>query len=83
MVLRRLRWCIRRLLAASVPPSVFFPIWELASFLQYPSLSSAGVIWCAHIGFDHVLGYGLKYSAGFRFTHLGSISRSIVPTPAA
>ncbi|NIT59671.1 MAG: DUF4260 family protein, partial [Aliifodinibius sp.] len=33
------------------------------------------IIWCAHIGFDRVLGYGLKYSAGFGFTHLGFIGR--------
>lgn len=35
----------------------------------------AGVIWCAHIGFDRALGYGLKYPAGFGFTHLGVIGR--------
>ncbi|WP_040308757.1 DUF4260 domain-containing protein [Asticcacaulis biprosthecium] len=31
---------------------------------------SAGLIWAAHIGFDRMLGYGLKYVAGFGFTHL-------------
>lgn len=50
-------------------------------FFTVPILSSAGMIWCAHIGFDRALGYGLKYSAGFRLTHLGSIGRSVVPTP--
>ncbi|MHB1248731.1 MAG: DUF4260 domain-containing protein [Polaromonas sp.] len=50
-------------------------------FFTVPILSSAGIIWCAHIGFDRALGYGLKYSAGFRFTHLGCIGRSVVPTP--
>lgn len=35
----------------------------------------AGVIWCAHVGFDRALGYGLKYSEGFGFTHLGLIGR--------
>ena len=33
------------------------------------------LIWCAHIGFDRALGYGLKYDAGFSFTHLGRIGR--------
>ena len=33
------------------------------------------LIWAAHIGFDRVLGYGLKYAAGFGFTHLGRIGR--------
>ena len=36
---------------------------------------SVGLIWCAHIGFDRMLGYGLKYSLGFGFTHLGLIGR--------
>lgn len=38
-----------------------------------------GLIWCAHIGFDRVLGYGLKSPQGFRHTHLGKIGRD--PTP--
>lgn len=29
-----------------------------------------GLIWLAHIGFDRLLGYGLKYPEGFRHTHL-------------
>lgn len=33
------------------------------------------LIWSAHIGIDRALGYGLKYDAGFRFTHLGRIGR--------
>ena len=33
------------------------------------------LIWCAHIGFDRALGYGLKYDAGFSFTHLGRIGK--------
>lgn len=41
-----------------------------------PLLLTAGIIWCAHIGFDRALGYGLKYSTGFQFTHLGRIGRS-------
>jgi len=31
------------------------------------------LIWLAHIGFDHLLGYGLKYDRGFGFTHLGRL----------
>ena len=31
------------------------------------------LIWCAHIGFDRMLGYGLKLREGFTQTHLGSI----------
>jgi hypothetical protein len=31
------------------------------------------VIWIAHIGFDRMLGYGLKYGSGFKDTHLGKV----------
>lgn len=44
--------------------------------LEAPLLLSAGIIWVAHIGFDRALGYGLKYSEGFGFTHLGQIGRA-------
>ena len=30
----------------------------------------AGLVWIAHIGFDRVIGYGLKYPDGFSKTHL-------------
>lgn len=33
------------------------------------------LLWAAHIGFDRVLGYGLKYPSGFADTHLGLIGR--------
>jgi hypothetical protein len=29
------------------------------------------LIWAAHIGFDRLVGYGLKYSEAFGATHLG------------
>lgn len=44
--------------------------------LSVPVAVTAGTIWGAHIGFDRALGYGLKYSAGFGFTHLGPIGRA-------
>jgi hypothetical protein len=31
------------------------------------------LIWAAHIGFDRVLGYGLKYPTSFGDTHLGQV----------
>ena len=34
---------------------------------------SLALIWAAHIGLDRAIGYGLKYGAGFGFTHLGRI----------
>ncbi|MFT4190588.1 MAG: DUF4260 domain-containing protein [Comamonas sp.] len=44
--------------------------------LPSPMATTAGIIWVAHIGFDRALGYGLKYSAGFCFTHLGLVGRT-------
>jgi hypothetical protein len=38
-------------------------------------LLGVGLIWCAHIGFDRLLGYGLKSPEGFKVTHLGRIGR--------
>jgi hypothetical protein len=41
-----------------------------------PSLLAIALVWCAHIGFDRALGYGLKYASGFRHTHLGALGRA-------
>lgn len=38
-----------------------------------PGLAGLGFIWCAHLGFDRMLGYGLKSAEGFKFTHLGRL----------
>jgi hypothetical protein len=44
----------------------------LAGFaLGSPVASTLGLILIAHIGFDRMLGYGLKYASGFGDTHLG------------
>jgi hypothetical protein len=34
---------------------------------------AVALIWFAHIGVDRMLGYGLKYSSGFKDTHLGRL----------
>ena len=44
--------------------------------LSEPLILSIAMIWLAHIGIDRALGYGLKYAAGFGFTHLGRIGRA-------
>ena len=48
----------------------------IGSALSMPFALSIAIIWLAHIGLDRALGYGLKYQAGFGFTHLGRIGRS-------
>lgn len=40
-----------------------------------PLPGALAMIWLAHIGFDRMLGYGLKYETGFGFTHLGRIGK--------
>lgn len=40
-----------------------------------PTLLALSIIWFVHIGIDRFWGYGLKYSRGFKFTHLGIIGR--------
>jgi Domain of unknown function (DUF4260) len=49
--------------------------------LASPLTLSIAMIWMAHIGLDRALGYGLKYFAGFTYTHLGRIGLA-AKTPA-
>jgi len=44
-------------------------------FWQQPMVVSVALIWAAHIGFDRMLGYGLKHQSGFSDTHLGRIGK--------
>ena len=49
----------------------------LAGFALGSTVASAlALIWIAHIGFDRMLGYGLKYRSGFGDTHLGRFGRA-------
>ncbi len=48
--------------------------------LAAPLALSIALVWLAHIGFDRALGYGLKYAAGFTFTHLGRIGKDATDT---
>lgn len=41
-----------------------------------PLAYGLAAIWTAHIGFDRLLGYGLKLDAGFEATHLGLIGKA-------
>lgn len=34
------------------------------------------LLWCAHIGIDRALGYGLKFTTGFKNTNLGTIGKN-------
>jgi hypothetical protein len=45
----------------------------LGYYLHQEELILAGVILFSHAAMDRVMGYGLKYETGFRFTHLGNL----------
>lgn len=38
-----------------------------------PIALQLGLIWLAYLGGDRLVGYGLKYPAGFKETHLGRV----------
>ncbi|KGO85959.1 hypothetical protein Q765_12900 [Flavobacterium rivuli WB 3.3-2 = DSM 21788] len=44
-------------------------------YTSLPQFQLAGVILFAHSSMDRMLGYGLKYEKGFKFTHLGEIGK--------
>ena len=41
--------------------------------LGAPALLLGAAIWVGHVGFDRMLGYGLKYATAFGDTHLGRV----------
>jgi len=48
-------------------------LWLLGFYIQNEVFQLIGVILFSHAAFDRILGYGLKYEKGFKFTHLGEI----------
>ena len=66
-------------IAYNITHSLIGPGLLLLAALLLPGAAAAlpvTLIWIAHIGIDRALGYGLKYGAGFGFTHLGRIGRT-------
>jgi hypothetical protein len=47
-----------------------FLVWTITLASGHAMLLPICLIWVAHIGFDRLLGYGLKYETGFKDTHL-------------
>jgi len=54
-----------------------------ALLLKSPAVMPYALIWVNHIGVDRLLGYGLKYPAGFGWTHLGRMGKRAAVTPAS
>lgn len=55
--------------------SYTIPVAIAAAFYTMDRPLVLPLIWIAHIGFDRLLGYGLKYPTAFADTHLGRIGR--------
>jgi len=55
---------------------LFVPLalFALAYTTHRPLLVAIAIIWFAHIAFDRLLGYGLKYPAHFKDTHLQHVA---------
>ncbi len=47
----------------------------LSFALAMPALVPIALIWAGHVGFDRMLGYGLKYGTAFGHTHLGRVGK--------
>jgi Domain of unknown function (DUF4260) len=45
-------------------------LFVLGRFEGWPTLVAASILWFSRIAFDRMLGYGLKYPAHFKDTHL-------------
>lgn len=50
-------------------------LWLALGAVMLESSIAIPLIWLAHVGFDRMLGYGLKYPTAFQDTHLGRIGR--------
>ncbi|HEY4246784.1 MAG TPA: DUF4260 domain-containing protein [Lacunisphaera sp.] len=47
--------------------------WLIGHFTHASTALPFSLIWLAHIGFDRLLGYGLKYPTAFKDTHLSRV----------
>ncbi len=48
-------------------------LYILGIYVQNPWVQLCGIILFSHSALDRMLGYGLKYDRGFKFTHLGTL----------
>lgn len=55
----------------------------LGFFLASPYLLLTGAILFGHSAMDRMMGYGLKYTKGFAFTHLGPIGPAKQPSDSS
>jgi hypothetical protein len=51
-------------------------LYVVGGYIDCNLMQLVGIILFTHSTFDRLLGYGLKYKQGFKFTHLGEIKNS-------
>ena len=56
---------------------VAIAIYLLGVYLVSPVPQLIGVMLFSHSSFDRIMGYGLKYDKGFKYTHLGEIGNHL------
>ena len=57
--------------------SIVIPMVIAAWMSSHPFLYAVSLIWCAHISFDRMVGYGLKRPESFQSTYLGSLGKKL------
>lgn len=50
-------------------------VYLLGTYLHKNEIQLAGIILFSHSSMDRMLGYGLKYETGFKYTNLGEIGK--------
>ena len=53
--------------------AIAIAIYLLGIVLAMPIWQLIGIILFSHASMDRIMGYGLKYDKGFKYTHLGEI----------
>jgi hypothetical protein len=51
-------------------------VYLLGVYFSNDGMQLAGIILFSHAAMDRMMGYGLKYDTGFKFTHLGEIGKT-------
>ena len=51
-------------------------LYLVGAYFSIPLCQLAGIILFSHASFDRIFGYGLKYTEGFKYTHLGKIGNT-------
>jgi hypothetical protein len=70
--------CYNAIHSYVLPAALALSAWLLHASAVLPF----ALIWANHIGVDRLLGYGLKYSDGFGWSHLGRLGKRDATSPS-